>query len=226
MKETLSKLCEKINYSFSSVHLLNSALTHRSAGKNNNERLEFLGDSILNFIIADALFLRFPDATEGQLSRIRAHLVKGETLAKIAIEIKVGNHLILGQGEKKSGGYRRDSILAGAMEAIIGAAYIDGGFEKTQQMVLDVYKDYLSAVSPGEVTKDPKTRLQEYLQSKQLALPVYDVKSVAGSDHAQHFTVACYLEKLENPFHGEGGSRRKAEQDAASKALEFLEKNN
>ena len=223
MNQALSKVSAKLGYQFSELDLLKTALTHRSAGVKNNERLEFLGDSILNFAIADALFERFPDIDEGRLSRLRASLVKGETLALVASGIDIGDSLLLGPGELKSGGFRRESILAGALEAIIGAAYIDGGFEESRNLILNLFKDRLDAVSIENELKDPKTRLQEYLQSRKQSLPSYSVSATEGDAHNQRFSVECKIDELDKAVMGEGSSRRKAEQDAASRVLEMID---
>lgn len=217
-----AKLSKKLSYQFIQIELLETALTHRSVGSPNNERLEYLGDSALNFIIADALYKQFVTASEGKLSRIRANLVNGDTLAGIARGLKLGDFLRLGPGELKSGGYRRDSILAGALEAVIGAVYLDGGFDHCRQLVMRIFHDVLDNISLDMVIKDPKTRLQEYLQSKKLQLPVYNILSTSGHDHDQIFKVGCVIEGWSAPFLGEGGSRRKAEQDAADKALKLI----
>lgn len=191
-------------------------------GRDNNERLEFLGDAILNFVIADALFQGFPVVDEGVLSRLRANIVKGETLAVLARKIQLGDRLLLGAGEMKSGGYRRDSILAGALESIIGAVYLDGGMEASRELILSVFSDELAKASPDKVIKDAKTRLQELLQSRQKPLPVYTVSRIEGQDHDQIFHISCAIEALPEVVVGCGGSRRKAEQNAAEKALRLL----
>jgi len=219
------KLCKRLGYHFRDPALLQTALTHRSVGSRNNERLEFLGDAILNCVIADALFERFPEASEGDLSRMRAHLVKGETLALLAQDLDLGDYLLLGAGELKSGGFRRNSILAGAMEAVFGAAYRDSDFNAAQALILTVYQERLNSVSVDSVAKDPKTRLQEYLQARRLQLPEYAVLSVEGKDHKQVFQVSCQVACLEDPLIGSGRSRRRAEQAAAARTLEELEKN-
>lgn len=214
------RLNRTIGYTFDDGDLLALALTHRSvSGTHNNERLEFLGDSILNFVIGEALFSQFDKAREGQLSRLRAALVKGDTLAEIALAWDLGQHLNLGSGELKSGGFRRESILADTVEAIIGGIYLDKGMEAAKERILAWYQDRLSKLSLDQVSKDPKTRLQEYLQSRKLALPNYSVASVSGDPHDQHFRVYCLLDNRTEPFVGEGGSRRAAEQQAAKAAL-------
>ena len=222
MIHDLSPLTNRLRYDFKNQELLKLALTHRSAASRNNERLEFLGDAILGQVIAVALFEQFPAATEGELSRMRASLVKGETLADLANEINLGDYLILGSGELKSGGFRRQSILADTFEAIIGAVYLDSNIETTKQYIMFFMKNRLEECSPENTTKDPKTRLQEHLQQQGLSLPEYTVKSTTGSAHEQEFEVECQVNLLEQHIIGTGRSRRKAEQDAASKVLEIL----
>jgi ribonuclease-3 len=218
----LRELIRKIGYEFTDLQWLSLALTHRSQGAKNNERLEFLGDSLVNFMVADILFHQFTKLPEGDLSRIRAHLVKGETLAEIGREYDLSRYLNLGPGELKSGGFRRDSIIADAVEAIIAAIYKDGGLQACREFVSRLYAKRLSALDPKKVGKDPKTRLQEWLQSEQEPLPEYSIISVNGAAHAQNFTVACYVAKLNTKFEATDTSRRKAEQKAAEHALEAL----
>ncbi|WP_394183227.1 ribonuclease III [Marinomonas posidonica] len=226
MSSLYQKLCRRIGYFFADLGLLELALTHRSYGGKNNERLEFLGDSILNYVIAEDLFHRFPKAKEGELSRLRASLVKGDTLAELAREFQLGDFLKLGAGELKSGGFRRDSILADSVEGIIGAMYLDAGMDVCRQHILAWYKDRLNATSLKVVTKDAKTRLQEYLQARKHALPQYDVVDIVGEPHDQTFHVHCHIELCDDAIEGCGNSRRIAEQNAAAKALEKLEKVN
>ncbi len=226
MSSLYQKLCRRIGYFFADLGLLELALTHRSYGGKNNERLEFLGDSILNYVIAEDLFHRFPKAKEGELSRLRASLVKGDTLAELAREFQLGDFLKLGAGELKSGGFRRDSILADSVEGIIGAMYLDAGMDVCRQHILAWYKDRLEATSLKVVTKDAKTRLQEYLQARKHALPQYDVVDIVGEPHDQTFHVHCHIELCNEAIEGCGNSRRIAEQNAAAKALEKLEKVN
>ncbi len=214
-----------IAYRFTQQHYLETALTHRSVGRKNNERLEFLGDSILNFVIAEALYLQFPNVDEGKLSRLRASLVRGSTLAVLARELNLGDYILLGPGELKSGGFRRESILAGTLEAIIGAVLQDGGFEAAKSFILSLYHAALEEVCAERELKDPKTRLQEYLQAKKQTLPSYSVISIDGEGHSQHFTVDCVVDGLDEKIIGLGDSRRKAEQNAALNALELLDKN-
>lgn len=223
MKDKLRPLTKALGHTFKDPGLLVLALTHRSFGNNNNERLEFLGDSIVNFIIAEDLYLRFPQAREGQLSRLRARQVKGTTLAEVAREFNLGNYLQMGSGELKSGGFRRESILADALEAVIGAIYLDAGMDTVKERVLSWFADRLDAMSLSDTQKDPKTRLQEYLQSRQQPLPQYEVINVEGEAHAQLFTVECVIEQLDYRPLGIGSSRRFAEQEAAEKVLQALE---
>lgn len=218
----LSRLETRLGYEFHNKKLLDQALTHRSAGSLNNERLEFLGDAILGQVVATVLFIQFPVATEGELSRMRASLVKGETLAELANEIKLGESLNLGSGELKSGGFRRQSILADAFEAVIGAVYLDSDYATVKEYILSFMKQRLEESSPEKSSKDPKTRLQEFLQQKGLSLPEYTIKSTAGSAHDQIFEVNCQVNLLKEQVIGTGRSRRKAEQDAAGKILERL----
>ncbi|MGJ8513362.1 ribonuclease III [Carnimonas bestiolae] len=218
-----STLAKRLGYQFNDNAYLELALTHRSVGGRNNERIEFLGDSIVNFIIGEALFRRFPEAREGQLSRLRARLVKGETLADVALEFELGQFLKLGSGEMKSGGNRRRSILADAMEAVIGAIYLDGGMDEVKRCVLAWFAERLNDTTLEDTLKDPKTRLQEFLQSRQKPLPRYDVVDVQGDAHDQVFTVEAHVELLNEPGVGTGSSRRNAEQQAADKVLALLQ---
>ncbi len=223
MTSPANRLQRKLGYQFSSEKLMTLALTHRSANGNHNERLEFLGDSILSFVIADDLYHRFPKVDEGDMSRMRATLVRGKTLAELGREFALGDHLLLGPGELKSGGYRRDSILADCVEALIGAIYLDSDVEVVRTIILAWYKSRLDTIEPGINQKDPKTRLQECLQGRRLPLPAYTVVKVQGEAHNQEFTVQCEVAGLEQPVVGKGGSRRKAEQAAAEQALMKLE---
>jgi len=218
---TTEPLCRALGYRFNNPRHLEEALTHRSvAGRQHNERLEFLGDAILNFVIAAELFERYPQASEGELSRLRANLVKGDTLAELARSIALGDYLRLGSGELKSGGFRRSSILADALEAMFGAIYRDSDLETCRQLILRLYREPLGQLPSGNALKDPKTRLQEYLQARQRALPVYNVLEISGEAHAQRFTVECAVDALRTV--AVGSSRRKAEQEAAQRALELL----
>ncbi len=219
----LNALHDRLGYRFQDPRLLKQALTHRSVGSVNNERLEFLGDAILNLVIAEALYRRFPHIDEGRLSRLRANLVKGETLAAAARRIELGESLLLGPGELKSGGFRRDSILAGALEAVIGAVYLDGGLEAARTLIHRLLAEELERVSPEGPIKDAKTRLQEYLQGRRLPLPTYSVTAVEGHAHDQVFEVSCRVSVLEEAVVGRGSSRRRAEQQAAQCALQRLQ---
>ena len=220
--DNITRLQRVLDYEFTAPDLLQQALTHRSVGRHNNERLEFLGDSILNHIIAQALYQQYPQATEGEMSRMRAALVKGETLAEVAREIQLGDYLSLGSGERKSGGHRRDSILADAFEAVVGAILLDGDVARCRSFVLSLFTPRLQQFDLGPAAKDPKTRLQEYLQGRGCPLPEYELLEVSGEPHEQQFTVVCRLRKPALAVQGGGGSRRKAEQDAASSALQGL----
>lgn len=220
----LSRLNELLGYSFRDESLLEQALTHRSAGSRNNERLEFLGDGILNFVIAEALFRQYPQHSEGDLSRLRAYLVNGETLASIARELKLGDFLRLGAGELKSGGHRRSSILADVVESILGAVYCDSGFEQSSALIHRLYADKLKAIPDPQSLKDAKTRLQELLQSRKIPIPVYKVLKVSGKAHDQTFDVECRIEKMGIKALGAGHSRRKAEQSSAEAAIGQVQK--
>lgn len=217
-----AKLSRQIGYEFKDTGLLKQALTHRSAAKQHNERLEFLGDAVLGMIIARELYDKFPQVPEGKLTRMRSTLVKGDTLAELARESDVGELMNLGPGELKSGGHRRSSIIADAMEAIIGAIYLEAGLDQTEQVVLHLWKSRINKLDPNEHPKDAKTRLQEFLQSRKLPLPVYEVVKITGKDHAQTFVVHCQVANLNSPLEGVGSSRRKAEQQAANLALGTL----
>jgi len=218
----LLKLSQRLGYTFQDEGLIELALTHRSKSSVNNERLEFLGDSILNFVIADALFEKFPQAKEGKLSRLRARLVKGETLAQIAIDFDLGEFLILGSGELKSGGFRRESILADAVEAIIGAIYLDAGMAVVSERILSWFDSRLEELSLLDPIKDPKTRLQEHQQANKSRLPKYEVLKVDGPGNDQVFTVECRIPEVPEPVVASGSSRRIAEQSAASQMIEIL----
>ncbi len=222
-KPDLKKLQACIGYQFSDESLLSLALTHRSFAPSNNERLEFLGDSLLGVTISEKLFHQFPGVKEGVLSRQRSRLVKGETLAEIAREFGLSDYLIMGAGELKSGGYRRDSILADTVEAMIGAIFLDSNMEQCQSMVLQWYDGRLKALSVDDQLKDPKTQLQELLQSKKKPLPNYTVVHVEGASHNQTFTVQCELALLSQPVTAIASSRRQAEKEAAMLALEQLQ---
>lgn len=221
-KQTLVEI-PGLPYVFSDGRLLQKALTHRSLGKSNNERLEFLGDSVLNFVVTEQLYKLHPSATEGELSRLRARVVRGETLAEIATHIDLGDYLRLGSGELKSGGYRRASILADALEAVIGAIYLDSGFEVCSEMVRVLCEPVIKKLPDANQLKDPKTRLQEWLQSRGYVLPVYELISESGADHNKQFYVRCELQDDLGHYQADGSSRRKAEQAAAVKALAAIE---
>jgi len=214
---TPADLALKLGYGFVDPSLLQLALTHRSHGRNHNERLEFLGDSVLNLIIAEALFDRFPGLAEGDLSRLRAQLVRGEALAGLARALSLGAHLALGEGESRNGGTDRDSILADALEAVFGAVLKDGGMASARQVILKLYDDKIRSLDPEHVEKDPKTRLQEFLQKRGLPVPIYETVQVSGEAHEQWFVVECRVGGSA-AARGEGTNRRQAEQDAAAKA--------
>jgi ribonuclease-3 len=214
---------QRITHSFARPELLTQALTHRSAGAPHNERLEFLGDALVNLFIAEALYEHWPHADEGALTRARAELVRESALAPIARQLDLGAKLILGPGEMKTGGHRRDSILADALEAVVAAIYLDAGFEACRSVVMPWFQGAMQSLPPPhKVGKDAKTRLQEWLQGKQKPLPVYALLSESGEDHAKTFLVACTLQQPPLVTQGEGGSRRAAEQVAAEAALQAL----
>lgn len=219
----IDALLKKLEYSFNDITLLDEALTHRSYAAKNNERLEFLGDGILNFVIAHELFMLYPDVQEGDLSRLRANLVNKDSLAEIARYLDLGEVIKLGSGELKSGGFRRPSILADAVESILGAVYCDGGFDACRALIVRLYSDKLASPTDLDSLKDPKTRLQELLQSRRFALPVYQVTNITGQAHAQIFHLKCNIEEMNIEVEGEGKSRRKAEQIAAEKAIAEVE---
>ncbi len=219
----INVLLKKLGYSFCDISLLDEALTHRSYSSRNNERLEFLGDGILNFVIAHELFKLYPDVQEGDLSRLRANLVNKDSLAEIAGHLELGEVIRLGSGELKSGGFRRPSILADAVESIFGAVYCDGGFEPCRELIVRLYADRLALSMDLQSLKDPKTQLQELLQSRHFSLPDYQVTNITGQAHAQVFHVKCSIEKMKIEVTGEGKSRRKAEQVAAGRAIVQVE---
>lgn len=217
-----SRFLEAVAYRFSDKGLLAQALTHRSYGQPNNERLEFLGDSIVNHVVALALFERFSGLNEGELSRLRAHLVCQQTLYELAQEIDLGSSLLLGEGERKSGGHRRPSILSDAFEALIAAIFLDGGYPQAKAFVDRMFSSRLENLDPDRSVKDPKTRLQEWLQARKRPLPKYEMVDVMGEAHAQAFHVDCIINtKLRT--RGSGTSRRNAEQASAAAALDILE---
>lgn len=212
----------KLGYEFSNAALLQQALTHRSYGVPHNERLEFLGDGLLNFVIARLLFQQFSTLPEGDLSRLRAGLVNQHALSELAASLSLGDYLRLGEGELKSGGFRRPSILADAFEALIGAICLDGGFAAAEKVLTALYRPLLARIDPQSLgSKDPKTRLQEYLQGNKMALPQYAIVSVAGEAHEQLFRVECFIPELSIRSRGEGPTRRAAEQEAAREAYEL-----
>ena len=220
--DALALLCQRLEYTFANDALLIQALTHRSAASNNNERLEFLGDSILNFVIAAWLYERYPVMQEGDLSRLRASLVNKDSLADIARDLQLGKYIRLGSGELKSGGRRRDSILADAVESVLGAVFLDSGFDTCRQLILHLYDDKLRHIPDVSMLKDAKTRLQELLQARRYPLPIYSVTDVSGKAHDQVFTVECVIEQLDCTTVARGSSRRKAEQLAAQLAIEAV----
>jgi ribonuclease-3 len=216
----LAELEERLQYKFRSGELLQQAVTHRSHGVVHNERLEFLGDSVLNCVVAQLLFLKYARLDEGDLSRLRANLVKQQSLSEIAERMGLSDFLRLGEGEMKSGGFRRPSILADTIEAVFGAVFVDGGFEGAREVISRLFEPVLKVVDPKTLGKDSKTLLQEYLQAKRLPLPVYTVVETRGAAHNQEFEVECSIPKLDVGVRGNGRSRRGAEQSAAKLALE------
>jgi ribonuclease-3 len=213
-------LAARLGADFSDASLLQLALTHRSHGAANNERLEYLGDAVLSFVVAELLFRRFPAASEGELSRYRASLVSGDSLAAIAAGLGLGEHLRLGEGELKSGGQRRATILADTLEAVFGALYLDRGLDAVRAVAERLFGDAVAALPDAAALKDPKTRLQEWLQGRGLARPAYAVLEISGEPHAQHFRVRCDVIELGLAAEAEGSSRRRAEQEAAQKILD------
>lgn len=222
MSAVYRDLLTKLGYSISDKNLVTLALTHRSHGPDNFERLEFLGDSVLGFTVSYFLYDRFPQLSEGGLTRLRADLVRKETLARLARKIDLGSYLHLGSGELKSGGHDRDSILADALEALIGAVFIDGGIDAVRKAIYHIYDNLFEDVDPTAIQKDAKTQLQEYLQKRGLPIPVYTIDQVAGKAHAQTFQILVTVTELAQPVRGEGSSRRAAEQDAAARVLQEL----
>lgn len=218
----LESLSQRLHHTFNDLSLLEAALTHRSANRNHYERMEFLGDAVLNMVISATLYEKFPEASEGQLSRLRASLVKGENLSKHAKQMELGEYLRLGSGELKSGGFRRKSILADVFESIIGAIYLDAGLEQARNFILQVFKQQLDAADLSKNLKDPKTQLQEFLQARGCDLPMYEIQSTRGKAHNQTFQVSCEVSLLSAPVIGTGSSRRQAEQAAAKQVLELL----
>ena len=214
-----------IDYRFTDAELLQQALTHRSMGARNNERLEFLGDSVLNLVVTSRLYELRADAQEGDLSRMRARLVRGVSLADIASGIGLGKNLNLGEGELKSGGFRRASILADAFEALLGAIYLDGGFDACARIITGLFNPLIHSLPPADDLKDPKTRLQEWLQGRSRPIPEYELRHEEGADHAKKFYVICRIPDDGTEVEASGASRRKAEQAAATRALLQLQEN-
>ena len=222
MDKAESWLEKTLHYHFTDARLFVQALTHRSANGTNNERLEFLGDAVLDFVISEALFERCPDANEGDLSKLRASLVKDTSLAGLASDLGIGEHLILGSGERKTGGHRRESILADALEAIFGAVYLDSGVEAAASIIGQVFEQRLEELPHTDDLRDANTRLQERLQARKLSLPDYDLLAVTGKAHQQKFAVSCTVSELSQTTEGAATTRRKAEQEAARRMLTVL----
>lgn len=217
-----ARLEKTLGYSFTRPELLRQALTHRSHSSPHNERLEFLGDSVLNCVIASLLYQRFAGLKEGELSRLRANLVRQESLAEIAAGMSLGDRLLLGEGELKSGGFRRPSILADALEAIFGAIYLDSGFVAAQACIEGLYRVRIEQIDPRDASKDAKTALQEWLQGRRLPVPQYALLATHGDAHAQEFEISCRIPAIDLQVTGRGPSRRGAEQEAAQAALNKL----
>ena len=215
-------LAKSLSYEFNDADLLQQALTHRSCPGKNNERLEFLGDAVLDVVISEVVYRSHPNAPEGDLSKLRASLVKDASLGKLAMGLGVGEHLILGGGERKSGGHRRASILADALEALFGAVYLDAGFDAAAAVVKHAFGDRLSNLPSVEDLRDPKTRLQEWLQGQGFGLPEYDLVKVSGKAHRQQFEVSCSIRDGEQVSTGSGTTRRNAEQESAREMLAGL----
>jgi ribonuclease-3 len=224
LDKTATWLKKSLDYEFQNSQLLEQALTHRSAPGINNERLEYLGDAVLDFVISEAVYLQRPDAPEGVLSRLRSSLVKDATLAELSTDLGFGEYLILGPGEKKSGGHRRASILADALEAIFGAVYLDSGFDEAQRIIHNAFAGRLVEIPDSAELRDPKTRLQELVQSRKIALPDYRVEKIEGKAHKQTFSVRCTITELDASTTGQGTTRRDAEQESAQHMLALLEK--
>ncbi len=219
-------LKNSLDYQFNDVRLLEQSLTHRSASGDNNERLEFLGDAVLDFVISEVVFRAHPLAPEGDLSRLRASLVKDATLSELAADLGLGEHLILGSGERKTGGHRRESILADALEAVFGAVYLDAGFDAAWKIIERAFGDRLQDFPPAEELRDPKTRLQEWLQARQRGLPNYELVKVMGQAHRQTFEVSCSVDGVEKLTNGNGTTLRNAEQESAAAMLVTLTDSN
>lgn len=223
MRPLSDELSAKLGYAFAAPALLAQALTHRSFGAQHNERFEFIGDAVLNCVIAATLFNRFPQMPEGELSRARAGLVNRDMLARIAQRIDIGRHLQLGDGELRSGGAHRPSILADALEAVFGAVFLDRGYDAARDVILATYGDILDDPAGTVLAKDPKTSLQEWLQAHRMPVPEYVVVATMGEAHAQTFAVECRIPALSIVARGEGSSRRTAEQDAALHARALVD---
>jgi len=223
LDKTATWLKESLDYEFQNIQLLEQALTHRSAHGINNERLEYLGDAVLDFVISETVYRQRPDASEGVLSRLRSSLVKDATLADLATDLGIGDHLILGSGEKKSGGHRRSSILADALEAIFGAVYLDSGFTEAKRIIHNAFASKLVEIPDSAEQRDPKTRLQELVQARKIALPEYRVEKVDGKAHKQTFRVRCTIEELDATTTGQGTTRRDAEQESAEQMLSIID---
>tara|TARA_B110000483_G_scaffold99953_1_gene122579 strand:- start:11474 stop:12160 length:687 start_codon:yes stop_codon:yes gene_type:complete len=219
MSDPLSRFQGRLGYQFSDSRTLQHALKHRSAGANNNERLEFLGDSLINLFAAESMFHTHPEAPEGDLSSMRSHLVRKESLANIARSLRLDEVIELGQSALSSGGHRRDSILADAVEAVIAAVYLDGGWQAASQVSAKLLEAPANAIASVESVRDAKSLLQEWLQGRGLPLPIYETIEVSGPGHSRQFAIGCNIEGQEQQFVGEGSNRRTAEQDAACKAL-------
>ena len=222
MNDQVNRLESALGYTFKNKDYLHRALTHRSLGQVNNERLEYLGDALLGFVIANTLFHTHPEAPEGVLTRLRATLVKGETLAKIARQIDLGEYIRLGISEQKSGGWRRKSILANTLEAIFGAIYLDSDFQTCARSIETLFSEYIEGCTPDTLVKDPKTRLQEYLQANQKQLPVYEIIEESGAAHDKTFLIRCTIQDMDIIVEADGRSKRTAEQSAAKIILEDL----
>lgn len=222
MNKAESWLEKTLQYRFQNAELFQQALTHRSATRHNNERLEFLGDAVLDFVISEAVYVLNPAAPEGDLTRLRASLVKEETLAELALDMQLGEQLILGSGEQKTGAHRRESILADALEAIFGAVFLDQGFAAAKAVIESVYAQRLRELPDVAELRDPKTRLQEWLQARKMGLPVYEVVAVSGKQHQQKISVTCAVQEKPATTSGESTTRRKAEQKAARKMFALL----
>ena len=222
MNKAESWLEKTLQFRFQSAELFEQALTHRSATQHNNERLEYLGDAVLEFVVSEAVYRARPDAPEGDLTKLRASLVKEETLAEIALELGLGEHLILGSGERKTGGHRRESILADTLEAIFGAVFLDSGIDAAKALIERVYESRYRELPDVQDLRDPKTRLQEWLQARGMSLPLYELAEVSGKGHKQRFVVTCTIVESSSVTDGESTTRRKAEQKAARKMIERL----